>query len=62
MKKIFVVIFLFLSAFSQAQKWKLVWSDEFDKTGLPDTTKWIHETNAFRNNELQYYTFQQAEN
>ncbi len=35
---------------------KLVWSDEFDYTGLPDSTKWTYEEGYVRNNEMQYYT------
>jgi len=36
----------------------LVWSDEFDYTGLPDPAKWNMETGGggWGNNELQYYT------
>ena len=37
-------------------KWKLIWSDEFDYTGLPDTNKWTYEVGYVRNKELQYYT------
>lgn len=36
-----------------------VWSDEFNYTGAPDTTKWnydIGSRNGWGNNELQYYT------
>lgn len=35
----------------------LVWSDEFDYTGVPDTTKWKYQTGAsgWGNNELQDY-------
>lgn len=40
--------------------YRLVWSDEFDKDGLPDDTKWSYDTdgNAWRwgNNEAQFYT------
>lgn len=38
--------------------YKLVWSDEFDYTGLPDDSKWGYDTggNGWGNNELQYYT------
>jgi beta-glucanase (GH16 family) len=40
--------------------WKLIWADEFDYTGLPDTTKWSFDTqgNSFGwgNNEKQFYT------
>jgi beta-glucanase (GH16 family) len=40
------------------KKWKLVWSDEFNQDGLPDTTKWGYDTggNGWGNNEAQYYT------
>ncbi len=36
----------------------LIWSDEFDYTGLPTSSKWNMETggNGWGNNELQYYT------
>jgi len=38
--------------------WELVWSDEFDGIGLPDTTKWTYNVGdwGWGNNELQYYT------
>lgn len=42
--------------------WKLVWSDEFDKPGLPDATKWTFETGFIRNDEQQYYTRERKEN
>jgi beta-glucanase (GH16 family) len=35
--------------------WKLVWYDEFNKDGIPDSTKWNYEHGFVRNNELQYY-------
>jgi beta-glucanase (GH16 family) len=34
---------------------KLVWSDEFNGTGLVDDTKWNYEAGFIRNNELQKY-------
>jgi len=40
--------------------WELVWSDEFDYTGLPDTAKWGYDTEGneagWGNNEAQFYT------
>src|SRR5664279_1872232 len=44
--------------------WKLVWSDEFNGTGLPDTTKWTFDIGnwGWGNNELQYYTANISEN
>ena len=44
----------------------LVWSDEFDRAGHPDPTKWVHDTHANKggwyNNELQYYAPPRLEN
>jgi beta-glucanase (GH16 family) len=45
-----------------ANDWKLVWSDEFDKPGLPDPARWTYEEGFVRNNELQYYTKGRLEN
>jgi beta-glucanase (GH16 family) len=39
--------------------YKLVWADEFEKDGAPDSAKWRSETGFERNKELQWY---QAEN
>lgn len=38
--------------------WKLTWSDEFFKEGLPDTTNWRYNTggDGWGNNEKQFYT------
>jgi beta-glucanase (GH16 family) len=41
---------------------KLVWADEFNKNGLPDSTKWGYEVGFVRNNEKQYYTKARKEN
>lgn len=45
-----------------APDWKLVWSDEFDRAGLPDPSKWTYEKGYVRNNEAQYYTEGRKEN
>jgi len=34
----------------------LVWEDEFEYTGKPDSTKWTYEYGFIRANEKQYYT------
>ncbi|MCD8317965.1 MAG: glycoside hydrolase family 16 protein, partial [Paraprevotella sp.] len=39
----------------EAQDYKLVWSDEFDRDGAPDETKWSYEEGFARNEELQWY-------
>jgi Beta-glucanase/Beta-glucan synthetase len=40
-------------------KWKLVWSDEFNKPGKPDPRNWKFEHGFARNEEYQWY---QADN
>ena len=36
-------------------EYKLVWADEFNINGAPDTSKWSYEKGFVRNNELQWY-------
>lgn len=38
-----------------ADDWELVWSDEFDNDGRPDTTVWNYERGFVRNEEDQWY-------
>lgn len=47
-----------------ATTYQLVWSEEFDKDGLPDSTKWGYDVggNGWGNNELEYYTNARLEN
>jgi len=47
---------------ASATEWKLVWSDEFDYKGMPDSTKWDYEVGFVRNREMQYYTRARKEN
>ncbi|HEY0121809.1 MAG TPA: hypothetical protein VGC14_08610, partial [Rhizobium sp.] len=46
--------------------YKLVWSEEFDRAGLPDPGKWVYDTAANKsgwyNNEKQYYAADRPEN
>ncbi|MDQ8181863.1 family 16 glycosylhydrolase [Pelagicoccus sp. SDUM812005] len=42
--------------------WQLVWSDEFEGEGLPNSQWWDFEVGYLRNNELQYYTAKRLEN
>ncbi len=44
------------------EEFKLVWSDEFDYDGLPDSTKWNYEEGFVRNQEAQYFTKERTEN
>lgn len=43
---------------TDADAWKLSWSEEFNYNGLPDSSKWSYEVggHGWGNNELQYYT------
>lgn len=62
--QILTIIIIFINVFylsAQSHK-KLIWSDEFNYTGLPDTTKWIYEKGHARNKEPQYYTVARPEN
>ncbi len=49
-----------VAAHKAAKYTKLVWSDEFNKDGAPDSTKWGYDlgtgANGWGNNELEYYT------
>ena len=75
-------LFFFLLSFQKRQalqkekewhndKLKLVWSDEFDYEGLPDSTKWGYDYGTgcelacgcgWGNNELQFYTKNRPKN
>ena len=62
---LFITTILSATSFAQkATKWKLVWSDEFNYKGLPDSTKWNYDVggDGWGNNELQYYTYKQSTN
>lgn len=54
------VVFIFLLLISCSPKSEkyttLVWSDEFNDSVLPDSSKWNYETGFVRNREMQYYT------
>lgn len=60
-----LVMLLAGTAYSYAQKAKkLVWSDEFNYTGLPDSARWGYDVggHGWGNHELQYYTKARKEN
>ena len=63
MTKLMTIVLLAASAVSvRADEWKLVWSDEFDQSGLPDSARWGYEHGFIRNNERQFYTSARKEN
>ncbi len=75
-KKILLQIITFLSlvfiqkeGVAQSAFTKLVWSDEFNYNGLPDSLKWSYDKGngcpdicGWGNNELQYYTSKRLQN
>jgi beta-glucanase (GH16 family) len=63
MKNLCLAILIFFCFSSvKAQDLSLLWSDEFNYSGLPDTVKWVNEAGFIRNHELQYYTSRRLEN
>ena len=48
------------------KEYQLVWSDEFEYSGLPDSSKWDYDTEGndagWGNNESQFYTTKRIEN
>lgn len=50
----FILLCFETSCSHQTDKMKLVWSDEFNYSGLPDSGRWDYEVggNGFGNNEL----------
>ena len=64
-----IVIFLVLLSQMATPKvsrdsWELVWSEEFNYSGLPDATKWSYDVggHGWGNKELQNYTDRRKEN
>jgi beta-glucanase (GH16 family) len=53
------LILSFLTSAGQAQNpkedYKLVWADEFNTNGAPDSANWGYENGYVRNHELQWY-------
>jgi len=62
MRWLAAVVLLLWGARACAGQWELAWSDEFDKDGAPDATKWGYEEGFRRNREAQYYTKGRLEN
>ncbi len=63
--KIIFLIALPLLSIAQAQTkhgMKLVWNDEFDYNGLPDSNKWSYEDGFIRDGEKEFYTTKRLEN
>lgn len=59
---IILSIWLFIFDNAHPPKRKLVWSEEFNYTGMPNQKDWVFETGYLRNKEMQYYTKARHEN
>ncbi len=64
-----VLLLIQQTAKSQSAFQKLVWADEFNYKGLPDSAKWSYDKGngcpdicGWGNNELQFYTWNRPEN
>ena len=55
MRYLLIVTMLILPAVASAQEYRLVWADEFDGVGAPDSSKWTYERGFVRNEEHQWY-------
>lgn len=58
------ILFSFFIQQKESTDYRLVWSDEFNYSGHPDSTKWKYDVggHGWGNNELQYYTKNRIEN
>ncbi|MGH8023227.1 MAG: glycoside hydrolase family 16 protein [Limisphaerales bacterium] len=53
---LYLCFFIGMSGYwARADRWRLVWHDEFTKDGPPDPANWAFETGFVRNKELQWY-------
>jgi beta-glucanase (GH16 family) len=59
---IFFIAFVISCDTENNQEGELIWSDEFNYSGLPDSSKWGYEQGMIRNNEAQYYTKKRLKN
>lgn len=64
---IFVCVLCFAmvpNLWAQSVSWELLWNDEFDYIGLPDTTHWSYDVggHGWGNAEDQYYTEDRSKN
>lgn len=62
--RFFIPAFLLLASCIDLPAQNLLWSDEFDQSGLPDPSKWTYDVgdSGWGNNELEYYTEKDLKN
>ncbi len=60
MKKVNTILLCIVTIILAEQKWQLIWSDEFDKSGIPNSELWSFDVDGnswdWGNNEVQNYT------
>ena len=54
-RSLFLLFLLIPVGLSGQTEWQLVWSDEFNADGLPDTAVWSYDNGFARNEEAQWY-------
>jgi beta-glucanase (GH16 family) len=59
---IFLICLFACSSQKSEPSWKLIWADEFNYSGLPDSAKWGYDVGYIANNELQFYMKNRLEN
>jgi beta-glucanase (GH16 family) len=64
MRRLFLIavltLFICFAKAQNANNYQLVWSDEFNNTGAPDTANWTYERGFVRNEEDQWYQSENA--
>lgn len=51
----FLLMIFSIAELSAQDGYRLVWADEFNRDGRPDSSNWKYEKGFVRNHELQYY-------
>lgn len=59
---VFLICLFACSSQKSDPAWKLIWADEFNYSGLPDSSKWGYDVGYIANNELQFYMKNRIEN
>lgn len=59
-KYLLFILWLIPFVLNAKSSYTLVWSDEFNTDGKPDTLNWNYEQGFVRNNELQWYQSENA--
>ncbi len=66
MRTLLVMLMITGSLISKEAQWELIWADEFNKPGTPDTSHWSFDTSGnawdWGNNEKQNYTSENKKN